>query len=174
MSFTVGDVARVLWEVHHDLLISYEVAKEIFDMTHEARYKQFPWELERHAASEEAKYRMKHPDACLGDLMGVRQEYLTAEIVELAGNAARDRRKHEVESEDVSVAIRNDPELNALFLDKAHDVLGIVSSLQCKLDHLLKEHPSPLSEDDIPDVRLKLSNIIDNTLQQLKKGGDSL
>jgi len=60
-------------------------------------------------------------------------EYLTAEILELAGNASRDNKKVRIVPRHVMLAVRNDEELNKLLADVTIANAGVIPNIHSVL-----------------------------------------
>ncbi|NXW39704.1 H2AL protein, partial [Nyctiprogne leucopyga] len=60
-------------------------------------------------------------------------EYLSAEILELAGNAARENKKSRILPRHIQLAVRNDDELNKLFCSVTIAQGGVMPNIHSEL-----------------------------------------
>eukprot|EP00198_Chlamydomonas_reinhardtii_P001805 XP_001691141.1 histone H2A variant [Chlamydomonas reinhardtii] len=60
-------------------------------------------------------------------------EYLTAEVLELAGHVAHDLRRGRISPRHISLAVRTDPELDRLFAAVVLPAAGVVPHIQPEL-----------------------------------------
>lgn len=60
-------------------------------------------------------------------------EYLTAELLELAGNAARDNKKKRVNPRHIQLAVRHDEELSKLFSNVTIPDGGVLPNIHAVL-----------------------------------------
>ncbi|XP_042342620.1 histone H2A-like [Plectropomus leopardus] len=60
-------------------------------------------------------------------------EYLCAEILELAGNACRDNKKHRIAPRHILLAVKNDEELNKLLAGVTISEGGVIPNIQASL-----------------------------------------
>ncbi|XP_008289897.1 late histone H2A.2.2-like [Stegastes partitus] len=76
-------------------------------------------------------------------------EYLCAEILELAGNAARDNKKQRIAPRHILLAVKNDDELNNLLAGVTISEGGVIPNIQATL--LPKKTKGP-KDDGSKDV----------------------
>jgi len=82
-------------------------------------------------------------------------EYLTAEILELAGNAAKDNHKKRIIPRHIQLGVRNDDELNSLFKDVIIAQGGVLPNIHAVL---LPKSKSNKSDNDEEKTEAKVKS----------------
>ena len=84
-------------------------------------------------------------------------EYLAAEVLELAGNAARDNKKSRIIPRHLQLAIRNDEELNKLLAGVTIAQGGVLPNIQAFF---------PNQDRIFEQIMFELKYVLEHTVQQ--------